>query len=396
MAGVTLRPQRCLQLGGLVVIAFIAADVLLSFPRATPLSAPGSWGQRGVTLAACGLFAWAFWRNTGALASRVSRRAVGLLALQALIAALTSTDFFELIAAEVPFVLPGAAGLVWFLGQALLTMGIAAILAKAGTIVLSEGAHGLPGLPATLLTVATVLGWQLFAFFVGHLAASESRSRAELERLNAELRRAQGRLAETSRLSERLRISRELHDAVGHHLTLLTIHLQLAEQLAAGDAAATVREARSVARALLQDVRDTVSALREEPDLHLPEALRLLVAAFPEPRVELTIASGLPELPPQLARDLFRAAQELLTNAARHSRGQTVWLALEASGRAIELAVTDDGEGAAAFSPGHGLAGLRERVEAHGGSLVLENGAGRGFAARLRVPLPAGSGEEGG
>ena len=90
----------------------------------------------------------------------------------------------------------------------------------------------LPGL--TLFATSISLAFQLFALITASVAKSESRARSELDRANAELRATRELLAESSRIGERSRISGELHDVLGHNLTALNIHLEVAKHLAEG------------------------------------------------------------------------------------------------------------------------------------------------------------------
>jgi signal transduction histidine kinase len=109
-----------------------------------------------------------------------------------------------------------------------------------------------------------VCGFQVLALFSCFLAASEASARADLARANSELRATGELLANTSRLAERERISRELHDTLGHHLTALSLNLEAASHLAADNALAQIQRAQSVTKLLLSDVRGVVSALRGE------------------------------------------------------------------------------------------------------------------------------------
>ena len=95
-----------------------------------------------------------------------------------------------------------------------------------------------------MLVLVSTCGFELFAVSAAHLARSEARARESLARANAELRAAHAMLAENTRMAERLRISRDLHDVIGHNLTSLTVHLDVAKRLAQGDSVEHVRCAR--------------------------------------------------------------------------------------------------------------------------------------------------------
>ena len=128
--------------------------------------------------------------------------------------------------------------------QTLRTAVVAAALQAVALAVMKCTIHTSSSFPLLILVVAT--GFQAFAISAARLARSEARARDELARVNVELRAAQALMTESARMSERLRISRDLHDVLGHSLTSLTIHLDVACRLASGQAAEHVRCAREV------------------------------------------------------------------------------------------------------------------------------------------------------
>lgn len=204
--------------------------------------------------------------------------------------------------------------------------------------------------------------------------------------------RALSRLAETSRLEERLRIARELHDALGHHLTALALNLEVAAHQTSGEARDSVRTAQSLARLLLGDVRDMVHAMKEDGGTDLAEGLSRLVRVVPTPKVHVDLPRGLAALDPRGAHALLRCAQEFVTNSIRHGGARHVWIALVETTGALEMTARDDGRGASEVRAGDGLSGMRDRFEELGGSLAIECG-GEGFSLRAVVPgRPAGDG----
>ncbi|HYL05778.1 MAG TPA: histidine kinase dimerization/phosphoacceptor domain-containing protein, partial [Thermoanaerobaculia bacterium] len=143
---------------------------------------------------------------------------------------------------------------------------------------------------AAWLLAPACLGFQLVAFFIFYVMAREVAARAALATANAELRAVQEILADSSRMAERLRIAHELHDALGHRLTALTLNLEAALQRTAGPAKASVETAQALARELLGDVRDIVADFQARDGVHVAHALQTLVGAVPRPRVHLQIA----------------------------------------------------------------------------------------------------------
>ena len=194
-----------------------------------------------------------------------------------------------------------------------------------------------------------------------------------------------GSIGAAGRLEERLRIARDLHDALGHHLTALSLNLEVAAHTVEGAAAAPVRTAQSIARLLLADVRDVVSALHVEDRIDLPAALRRLAADIPEPRVHLSVTVPL-TADPVRSQLVLRCAQEMITNAARHARARNLWLDVAERGPALEIRARDDGDGAAELRDGQGLRGMRARLELVGGTLSVATGPGAGFVVVATVP----------
>jgi signal transduction histidine kinase len=215
-------------------------------------------------------------------------------------------------------------------------------------------------------------------------------ARAELARTNAELEAARELLAERSRAAERLRISRELHDGLGHHLTALRLQLEVAAHVGDGRSAAPVAQAREIAGRILDDLRRAVRELREEPPVDLASALGRLADGIPRPAIHLTVPDRLAVGDPVRANALLRSVQELVTNAVRHSGAENLWLEVGRRDGWLEVAARDDGAGSARFAPGSGLAGLRERIEGLGGGVEIDPAPGEGFRARLRIPAAAG------
>ena len=104
------------------------------------------------------------------------------------------------------------------------------------------------------------------------------------------------------------------------------------------------------------------------------------------PRVHIEVPDTLYAETPAQANALLRCAQEVVTNALRHAHAQNVWIRLAPAERGIQLEARDDGAGTATLTPGHGLSGMRERFEEHGGRVEFSTAAGHGFAVRAFMP----------
>ncbi|WP_405734094.1 sensor histidine kinase [Streptomyces sp. NBC_00028] len=235
-----------------------------------------------------------------------------------------------------------------------------------------------------MLCVGLVLAISMAAVAVG-----EQRARLELEAYAA-------RVAELSAATERNRLARDIHDSLGHHLTAMSVQLEMASDFQRLDPDAARRaldEARRSVRLALGDVRQSVRALRDgatRPTLSAALAA-LAQDGAARPRVTVEVRGdedgyGVAEL-----TALYRAAQEAVTNARRHARASQVTVVVRLAGGAARLEVTDDGRGfaPAAATAGFGLLGMRERVHLVAGSLDVDSSPGAG--TRVTVTVPRGT-----
>jgi len=252
-------------------------------------------------------------------------------------------------------------------------------------------ALGLIGLtyanPVLALTIAGAFGgFQVFAYVTALLTSRERVARQELTRAHTELLSTRARLAESSRNEERLRISRDLHDTLGHHLTALSLQLDVASRITDGKAAEHVQQAYAITKLLLSDVRDVVSELRSRTPFDLSQAIRSLVAGCAALVIHLELPEALEIEEGARADALLKCVQELITNTTRHASARNLWIALSRERDGITLHARDDGRGARAIQPGNGLTGMRERFEALGGRVELRSSEGRGFEVDGFIP----------
>jgi signal transduction histidine kinase len=231
-------------------------------------------------------------------------------------------------------------------------------------------------------------GFEVFAVSAAALALNESRAVQALARTNAELTATRELLAENSRVAERLRIARDLHDTLGHHLTALTIQLDVASRLTEPTAAAHVREAHAIAKLLLSDVREAVSTLRGSSRIDLGQAVRALAGTRGSLRIHLDVPEHLQLEDPAQAHALLRCVQEIITNTARHASAQNLWIRIEQRQDGIDLHARDDGRGVPDVRWGNGLRGMRERFEEYAGRIEVTSGSGHGFEVRGFMPRP--------
>jgi signal transduction histidine kinase len=227
--------------------------------------------------------------------------------------------------------------------------------------------------------------FHLFALLSARSAVEADAARREVESLNRELMATQRLLAEASRQGERTRIARELHDLLGHHLTALSINLQIAERTSDGETREKVGECRALARLLLSDVREAVSTMRDDRGLDLEAAIRLIVGSTPRLDMRVEIEETLEIDDVGIAQTLLRCVQEAVTNTLRHADASECRIRIWQADGAIHLEVSDDGRVRGEITEGNGLAGMRERLQALRGSLQLDR---TGQALRLHATVP--------
>lgn len=226
---------------------------------------------------------------------------------------------------------------------------------------------------------------------------------SELAEAHRQLQKYSAQMEELSVIHERNRIAREIHDTLGHTLTLLAVQLETATQLEMRDDPRLheeLLEARRVAKACLTDVRRSVEALRpgEISSDSLQKQLRNLVAASEtacsQTQVTLDLDEATHPLHPELRLALYRCAQEALTNIRKHAHATKVLLRLSTSaeqGGQVELTVLDNGQGSTLpqeqREPGFGLLGMSERVALLGGTLRAGPEPGHGWRVEAILPL---------
>jgi signal transduction histidine kinase len=260
----------------------------------------------------------------------------------------------------------------------------AMVLAIANGVLLLLFAQFYPFLKALQLEIA-YLAFQLFAALVTAYAYRAVEARAATLRINGELLATRRLLEESARTEERLRLSRELHDIMGHKLTALKLQLALQSRGTAAPENSPLQHCVRITDELLVDVRGVVSSLRESDGIDLHQALRALDPGLPSPRVifDLDSAVRVPDI--RQAEAMLRCAQEGLTNALRHSGATEIRVILAESGEALSLTVEDDGNGSV-VEPGNGLIGLKERLQQLGGQLRIDIREPRGLALVASLP----------
>ena len=144
--------------------------------------------------------------------------------------------------------------------------------------------------------------------------------------------------------------------------------------------------AQDITKLLLRDVRDVVSALRDQRTVDLRKTLDQLASGLEQPRVNLAMSPDLEIRDHSQSLVIFRCVQEALTNVVRHAQARHVWIDISRDGGAIQVRVRDDGRGARSLVMGNGLIGMRERVEGVGGTLDVTAAPAQGVTLTMRLP----------
>ncbi|HEY7020182.1 MAG TPA: sensor histidine kinase [Ktedonobacterales bacterium] len=281
-----------------------------------------------------------------------------------------------------------------------------ALLVLAGTVAVLALLELPSGPNQFFFNLSTLTPAFLFCFLFPLAVRREGIERARAEALVAELEAAQRQLrayaAESEELAisrERNRMAREIHDTLGHYLTILAVQLETAlkmEELGDARLHAELVEARRAAAECLTEVRRSVAALRpaDLTTLSLPDALARLVSEYEalDPTIEIALdiegsADGL-DLEQRLA--LYRCAQEALTNVRKHSGASRALLRLRVDESKAEFLALDNGRGASSDSekaPGFGLLGIRERIALLGGKSSMGPEQGKGWRVQVTLPI---------
>ncbi len=229
----------------------------------------------------------------------------------------------------------------------------------------------------TILFYCVFFGLSNFAF------AQQARTNSLLERANSEIERL-------SQEAERERIARDLHDLLGHTLTVITVKLDLARRLLSRDANRAwneIAEAEQTARNALAEVREAVSGFRAEGlDAEISRARRSLLAAD----VTLTTVLAPVKISKNQANVLCLALREAVTNIVRHAHATVCNVSLLERDGTIHFTIDDDGLGGK-IREGNGLRGMRERVESLAGTMKLTGSANGGTSLELTLPLESWS-----
>jgi len=234
----------------------------------------------------------------------------------------------------------------------------------------------------------------VFVVVFTRIAASERDARTQLAEANQHLREHSSQVEELATTKERNRLAREIHDSLGHYLTVVNVQIGAAQAVLEQDRSRALDhlwKAQALTQEGLAEVRHSVAALRASPieSRPLPEALAKLAEQWNAAgiRTELAVAATPRPLTPQASLTLYRAAQEALTNVGKHAHATRVEIYLDyRAEHRVHLSIKDDGLGSTNSKGGFGLLGVRERVQLLNGVVRVITEAGKGFSLEVELP----------
>jgi signal transduction histidine kinase len=259
----------------------------------------------------------------------------------------------------------------------------------------APGARGHPGAWDSFSLGALIAA----SWVLGYALRTRRDYVAELRDRAARLEAAEGERAARAIVDERLRIARELHDVIGHSISLIVIQSEAAARSARSNPDAVpafLGRISAASRQALAEMRGVLAVLRPDAEAELSpqpglEQVGELVASLRAGGLETRLEAEPMHLPPGIALAVYRIVQESLTNVLKHAgAGAKAGVTIIRSGGTVRVSVHDDGAGPSgrASSTAHGIVGMRERVAAYGGTLRTGARPGTGFEVEASIPVP--------
>ena len=268
------------------------------------------------------------------------------------------------------------------------------VVAAAGVALAAAAAVAVTAIVATSVGVglatggadgSTVAAWTLTVLGVGAVTTALGAAM----RANAELRRLRDERARLAVAEERMRIARDLHDLLGHSLSLIALKTDLATRLIGSEperAQAELVDVQQVTREALAEVREAVHGYRQRS---FADALASARATLAAAGIDCRVEGDVPPLPADVETVLAWVVREAATNVVRHSGARRCAIRIRDQGGAVAVEVDDDGAAVAAGGAGMGLAGLAERARDLDGTFDAAARPEGGFRVRLSVPVRA-------
>jgi signal transduction histidine kinase len=250
----------------------------------------------------------------------------------------------------------------------------------------------LPFLPV-IITTGILFISNGAVLLLGNLIVSEERARQQLDEAHKKLAEYAQQIEELATTRERNRIAREIHDNLGHYLTIVNVQIEVAETVMQSEperARLALARAQELTKEGLTAVRQSITTLRSEATTRDPlhAAITQLIEEHREAglEVEYLISGIVRPVSDEKSLAIYRAVQEGLTNIRKHAHAKHTTISLS-YGDKLHLCIQDDGLGSDQTQAGFGLLGMKERVQLLGGTMTIETTPGQGFRLTVEVAL---------
>ncbi len=308
---------------------------------------------------------------------------VGRAGLVQLITMVNPNEISFFLYLVIPF-----AALIYFGNRVAVGVGIIVCLLLAGRVLFFPSSGFVifrPWLFINLFILCLIL-----IMTTANTLQREKASRARAEQLLRQLEQSQLQVEELAATRERNRLARDIHDSLGHYLTVISVQLGKARAFkdrSPAESEQALEDARRLTNEALQDVRESVKSLRTSQELFsLQRSLPILVANSQNEQltIDLEVSGNEADFSKQSLMVLYRVTQEGLTNVQRHARASWAKVTLKFTIRKVQLTIEDNGKGfdlqniPANRNGGYGLCGLQERLEMIGGEFCVESQPGNG------------------
>jgi signal transduction histidine kinase len=378
-----MRAERVLRWGGVLVVGLVSLpkslELLLNWDSSSWPAPQLLWLLWAPIIALGCLFWWA--TRPGRGGGWIDQ---AVIPLEVLLCFCTATELIHVVAAQIAVTQKPKRAYLWFLALNTAFLAFSALAYVDGSFEPMTGISALPRPIQATVTVLAMIGWNVFAYTAGCLIVAERDQRLKVAQLNLDLLAARQNQERAAEERERMRIARDLHDTLGHHLTALAANLDLAQRLPLEPSREVLRRAHLLARLVLSDLRETVSQMRAQAHCDVALALRQMAERIGVARVELDLDDAAAQVEGRTGEVLLQAAREGVTNALRHGGASRVWVSLRLSNERWRLTVADNGRAAHPIRFGSGLNGLAERARELDGSFCVE----AKHSVRLTLDLP--------
>ncbi|MFC3121295.1 sensor histidine kinase [Agaribacter flavus] len=238
------------------------------------------------------------------------------------------------------------------------------------------------------VVISAILFWSfnLFSFIMINALKKEKQAKEQAERASRELISTQTLLKQAVEQGERLRIARNIHDLLGHHLTALSIHLQVASRKTSGSVKDNIDQCHQLSKLLLSDVRDAVSDIREKSKVDLETTIDMIKSHLPSLDIQASVDNNVVLDNIEIADCLIKCIQESITNTLKHAKATKMQVTLSQDNDSVKMQISNDGYLPKTITLGNGLRGMQERVLNLNGEINFDVNT-QHFLTTLTVPV---------